>query len=154
MVNTGAATAEGRERPETRPLVTARALTKFFPVSQGWFSRQKSFVHAVDNVSFDLMAGESLGLVGESGCGKTTTGKMLVRLIDPTSGHIIFDDRSGQQEDIATLKGGALKAFRRKAQMVHHLSGPVRVPESKTDCFRRHIRTTQCAAHRWACRAS
>ena len=118
MANTAIATAEERDPPETRPLVSARALTKLFPVSRGWFARQRSFVHAVDNVSFDLMAGESLGLVGESGCGKTTTGKMLVRLIDPTVGHIIFDDQPGQQEDIATLKGGALKAFRRKAQMV------------------------------------
>ncbi len=145
MANTAIATVEERDPPETRPLVSARALTKLFPVPRGWSARQKSFVHAVDNVSFDLMAGESLGLVGESGCGKTTTGKLLVRLIDPTVGHIIFDDQSGQQEDIATLKGGAPQGLQKKGP--DGLSGPVRVPESKTDCLRRHIGTTQCAAH-------
>ena len=98
--------------------MSARNLTKLFPVTRSWFGGQKSFVHAVDSVSFDLMAGESLGLVGESGCGKTTTGKMLVRLVEPTVGHIMFDDQTGQPEDIATLKGASLKAFRRKAQMV------------------------------------
>ncbi len=102
----------------SRPLVRAEALTKLYPVSHSWFGRQESFVHAVDSVSFDLMPGESLGLVGESGCGKTTTGKMLVRLIEPTAGHIQFDDGSGNSEDIATLKGDSLKAFRKKAQMV------------------------------------
>ena len=101
-----------------RPLVSAKALTKLFPVSTSWFGGQKSFVHAVDNVSFDLMPGESLGLVGESGCGKTTTGKLLVRLIDPTVGHIQFDDGTGQPQDIAALKGASLKAFRKSAQMV------------------------------------
>ena len=110
--------ANAGEPGGARPLVSARDLTKLYPVSSAWFGRHKSFVHAVDDVSLDLMAGESLGLVGESGCGKTTTGKMLVRLVEPTVGHIMFDDQSGEPEDIATLKGASLKAFRRKAQMV------------------------------------
>ncbi len=101
------------------PLLRVEGLTKFFPVSSGnWFDRSRSFIHAVDGVEFELGSGESFGLVGESGCGKTTTGKLLVRLADPTSGHIIFDDGEGEPTDIATLKGTALKTFRRQAQMI------------------------------------
>ncbi len=101
-----------------RPLVSAVGLSKLFPVSAGWFSRSHSFVHAVDGVSFDLMPGESFGLVGESGCGKTTTGKLLVRLSEPTGGQVLFDSGTEDLEDIAHLKGRPLKEFRRKVQMV------------------------------------
>ena len=118
MSSSATPTTDERDSRASRPLVSARALTKLYPVSRGWFGRQRSFVHAVDGVSFDLMAGESLGIVGESGCGKTTTGKMLVRLIEPTDGHILFDDETEGAEDIATLRGASLKSFRRKAQMV------------------------------------
>ena len=102
----------------TRALVRAVDLTKHFPLSSGWIQRSRSFVHAVDGVSFDMVAGETLGLVGESGCGKTTTGRMLVRLAEPTSGQVLFDGGSGGLEDIAHLKGKPLKDFRRRAQMV------------------------------------
>ena len=89
-----------------------------YPLSSGWFQRNRSFVHAVDGVSFDLAAGETLGLVGESGCGKSTTGKLLVRLIEPTGGLVQFDNGSGGLEDIGGLKGDALRNFRRRVQMV------------------------------------
>lgn len=102
----------------TRPLVRAVNLSKLFPISSGWFRRKQSFVHAVDDVSFDILEGETLGLVGESGCGKTTTGRMLVRLTEPTSGQVLFNNESGDEEDIAHLKGTPLKDFRRRAQMV------------------------------------
>ena len=101
-----------------RPLLSVEGLSKHFPVSTGLFQRNKSFVHAVDGVSFQLTRGESFGLVGESGCGKTTTGKLLIRLADPTGGRIMFDDGEGEPTDIATLNGKSLKAFRRKAQMI------------------------------------
>ena len=93
-------------------------LSKLYPMSTGWFRRKRSFVHAVDGVSFDLMAGESFGLVGESGCGKTTTGKLLVRLVEPSDGQVLFDGGSGDLQDIGHLKGRPLKEFRRKVQMV------------------------------------
>ena len=101
------------------PILSVQSLTKRFPVSSGgWLRRSHSYVHAVDGVSFDIAPGESFGLVGESGCGKTTTGKLLVRLADPTSGSIVFDDGESAPTDIATLAGADLKAFRRKAQMI------------------------------------
>ena len=106
-------------RIEDRTLLKVEDLTKLFPVSTGnWFERNSSFIHAVDGVGFELGRGESFGLVGESGCGKTTTGKLLVRLTDPTDGHIMFDDGEGEPTDIATLKGKSLKAFRKQAQMI------------------------------------
>jgi len=102
----------------TEPLVRVEDLRKHYPVSTGMFSRKRSFVHAVDGVSFELAQGESYGLVGESGCGKTTTGRLLVKLTDPTSGHIFFNEDGNSSTDISYLKGRELKRFRRKAQMI------------------------------------
>ena len=102
----------------TRPLVKIEGLQKRFPVSTRLFERNRSFVHAVDGVSFELARGESFGLVGESGCGKTTTGRLLVRLAEPTDGRVLFDDGAGAPTDITTLAGSALKVFRRQAQMI------------------------------------
>jgi peptide/nickel transport system ATP-binding protein len=103
---------------QTETLIRARGLTKRFPVERGLFRRARSFVHAVDGIPLDIPRGGSLGLVGESGCGKTTVGKMLIRLLAPTAGSIAFDDGEGAV-DVTELRGGArLKDFRRKAQMI------------------------------------
>ena len=110
--------AQPTQPTRNRPLLSIEGLSKHFPVSTGLFQRDRSFVHAVDGVSFQLSRGESFGLVGESGCGKTTTGKLLIRLADPTGGRIMFDDGEEEPTDIATLNGKSLKAFRRKAQMI------------------------------------
>lgn len=111
---------------KTETLVRVENLRMLYPVSTGVFARARSFIHAVDDVSFDIKRGEIFGLIGESGCGKTTTGKLLVRLITPTSGHIYLrvtqdpstDSQGEQFVDIATLEGRALKEFRRNVQMI------------------------------------
>ena len=99
------------------PLVKVEGLQKLYPLASGLFEKAKDFIHAVDGINFDIAGGESLALVGESGSGKTTTGKLLVRLIDPTSGAIVMRI-NGYEKDIANLKGGELKGFRRHVQMI------------------------------------
>jgi peptide/nickel transport system ATP-binding protein/oligopeptide transport system ATP-binding protein len=96
------------------PLIEARDLTKYFPITQGIvFQRQIGAVKAVDGVTFGVNRGETLGIVGETGCGKSTTARLLMRLLDPTSGEILFEG-----EDVAKRKGAALKALHRQVQMV------------------------------------
>jgi oligopeptide/dipeptide ABC transporter ATP-binding protein len=96
-----------------RTLVDVRDLVKHFPIRGGVLQREVAKVQAVDGVSFTIRRGETLGLVGESGCGKTTVGRLLLRLIDPTSGSIFFDG-----VDIASIKGSALKPYRRRIQII------------------------------------
>jgi peptide/nickel transport system ATP-binding protein len=96
------------------PLVEVSDLVKHFPLTQGIIlQRQIGAVHAVDGVSFDVGAGETLGIVGETGCGKSTTARLLLRLLDPTSGTVRFEG-----EDITAASGGRLKALRREMQMI------------------------------------
>jgi oligopeptide/dipeptide ABC transporter ATP-binding protein len=96
------------------PLIEVKDLTKHFPIRQGIiFQRQIGAVKAVDGVSFDVERGETLGIVGETGCGKSTTARLLCRLMDPTSGTVIFDGK-----DVGAQKGDALKALHREMQMV------------------------------------
>lgn len=100
------------------PLLKVRGLCKYFPVfSTGFFKRQTGLVRAVDNVSFDLMAGETLGIVGESGSGKTTAGRSILRAINPTAGQVLFTS-GGATVDLAKLSEKELKKYRVKMQMI------------------------------------
>ncbi len=95
-------------------LLSVKDLNKHFPIKSGFFfKKSSSYVHAVDGVSFDIYKGETLGLVGESGCGKSTTGRTLLQLHKPTSGSVIFDGM-----DLTTLKGEKLRAVRKDLQMI------------------------------------
>jgi oligopeptide/dipeptide ABC transporter ATP-binding protein len=95
------------------PLLQVRDLTKHFPIRRGLLQRQVGAVQAVDGLSFDVHPGETLALVGESGCGKTTTGRMLTRLIEPTGGTILFEGR-----DITHLSTSRMRPLRRDVQMI------------------------------------
>jgi ABC-type oligopeptide transport system ATPase subunit len=95
-------------------LIEVRDLVKHFPITSGIiFQRKVGAVKAVDGISFDVMKGETLGIVGETGCGKSTTARLIVRLLDVTSGELRFEG-----EDMTRLKGAALKARRREMQMI------------------------------------
>jgi oligopeptide/dipeptide ABC transporter ATP-binding protein len=110
----GAQPVAGTRAPADAPLVEARDLVKHFPITRGiLFQRKVGAVKAVDGVSFEVRRGESLGLVGETGCGKSTTARLVMRLLSPTDGQVIFDG-----EDVTDLKGKRLKATRREMQMI------------------------------------
>jgi oligopeptide/dipeptide ABC transporter ATP-binding protein len=94
-------------------LLRVEHLKKFFPIRKGVFSRVVGWVKAVDNVSFHIERGETLGLVGESGCGKTTVGRSILRLIEPTAGDVHFGG-----EDLRALKGRDLRSVRRRMQII------------------------------------
>jgi len=95
-------------------LVQVRGLKKYFPITRGiLIQRQVGSIKAVDDVSFDIYRGETLGLVGESGCGKTTTGRTLIQLYRPTAGHVQYDG-----VDLTREKGQSLRNRRRKIQMI------------------------------------
>jgi oligopeptide/dipeptide ABC transporter ATP-binding protein len=94
-------------------LIEVRNLTKHFPVGAGFLSASRDVVKAVDDVSFSIRRGETLGLVGESGCGKSTTGRAILRLIEPTSGEIRFEGN-----DMLALSPGELRRLRREMQII------------------------------------
>jgi oligopeptide/dipeptide ABC transporter ATP-binding protein len=97
----------------SQPLLAVTDLKKHFPIKGGILGRTRGHVRAVDGVSFDVMPGETLGLVGESGCGKSTTGRAILRLIEPTAGTVMFDGI-----DMAKLRGGELRKVRRRLQII------------------------------------
>ena len=103
------------ETQERTPLLHVEHLTKEFPVEQGVFASRfnKKKVHAVNDVSFDIYPGETFGLVGESGCGKSTTGRCIMRLTQPTSGRVVFDGK-----DVASMGRRELKEMRRNMQYI------------------------------------
>jgi len=97
----------------TAPLLSVRGLTKLFPIKKGLFGGAAGAVRAVDDVSFDVMPAETLGLVGESGCGKSTTGRMILRLIEPTAGSVEFDG-----VELTKLGTSEMRKFRRRIQVI------------------------------------
>ena len=98
---------------EQNPLLSVRGLKVHFPIRRGIFLRTVGHVKAVDGVSFDVYRGQTLGLVGESGCGKTTAGRAILRLIEPDAGQVLYED-----VDLAKLSGGELRRMRRKLQII------------------------------------
>ena len=96
-------------------LLQVNDLRKYFPIQKGILQRTVGYVKAVDGISFDVQRGETLGLVGESGCGKTTAGRCLLRLIPPTSGSFIFGE---EQVDLAKLTHREMQPFRKRIQMI------------------------------------
>lgn len=98
---------------EQKPLLKVEHLKTWFPLRRGVFNKTYDFVRAVDDISFEVFPGETLGLVGESGCGKTTLGRSILRLIEPSGGKVYFEDK-----DITSLGNNDLRLFRKQAQIV------------------------------------
>jgi oligopeptide/dipeptide ABC transporter ATP-binding protein len=107
------AAAAPEPRTEGDALIEVEHLTKRFPVRQGVFARTKDFVHAVEDVTLTVRQGETLGIVGESGCGKSTTARLMVRLLEPTSGTVRFEGR-----DITHASHRQLRSLRRQMQII------------------------------------
>ena len=105
---------EPQQHTDLKPLLSVRDLKKHFPVRGGVFNRVQEYVRAVDGVDFDLQPGKTFAVVGESGCGKTTLGKVIARLLNPTEGEIVFDGK-----DISKMNNKQLKPIRRDLQVVY-----------------------------------
>jgi len=108
-----AQTGQAKPTPPAGPLVSVKNLRKSFPITKGLFGRKVGEVRAVHDVSFDIAPGETLSLVGESGCGKTTTGRAILRLIEPTAGEVRFDGK-----DVCSMGPSELREIRREMQII------------------------------------
>lgn len=120
--------------PPSDVLIEVANLRKIFPVKKNFFLRSTAAVHAVGGVSFSIRRGETLGLVGESGCGKSTTGRCVIRLIEPTGGTVRLEGR-----DVTALSGKDLRAIRRKMQMVFQDPFSSLNPRQTVDAMLREI---------------
>ncbi len=103
---------------DKEPLLRVKDLRKYFPIRQGFFGRSVTQVRAVDGVTFDVFPGETMAVVGESGCGKTTAGRCLVRAFEPTGGSILYRNRDGDEVALDTLDNKSLKPVRRELRMI------------------------------------
>ena len=101
-----------------QPLLEVKNLRKFFPINKGFLRKTVGYVRAVDDINFFINEGETLGLVGESGCGKTTASRCILRAIDPTAGQMLFRTSSGETVDLAKLNREQLKPLRAQMQMI------------------------------------
>ncbi len=99
-------------------LLEVKGLKKYFPLTRGFWRRAVGYVRAVDNVSFFIREGETLGLVGESGCGKTTLGRCILRLIEPTAGEVWFKNQKGERLEITKMTPKELKNVRKEMRMI------------------------------------
>ncbi|RHW39546.1 ATP-binding cassette domain-containing protein [Lysinibacillus yapensis] len=102
-----------QQAKEEQYLLEVKGLKKYFDVSEGWLKKEKQYLKAVDDIDFYVKQGETLGIVGESGCGKSTTGNLIMQLLDKTEGEILFEG-----VDLSTLKGEALRKKRAEIQMI------------------------------------
>jgi len=117
-VNLASRLEPGVAQPDSANLLEVRDLAKLFPITQGFFKKVVGHVRAVDGVSFAIRKGKTLGLVGESGCGKTTTSRMILRAFDPTAGQILFEDKNLGWIDITKLDQATLRQIRPNMQMI------------------------------------
>ena len=101
-----------------QPLLEVKNLQMHFPIRTGFLKRETGQVRAVDDISFDIQTGETLGLVGESGCGKTTTGRCILRILNPSAGEVWYHPPQGQAVDLVRLQGTELNPFRQEIRMI------------------------------------
>ncbi|HEY0472800.1 MAG TPA: oligopeptide/dipeptide ABC transporter ATP-binding protein, partial [Kribbella sp.] len=143
----GPAMQAGQAGQPRQPLLQVRNLKRYYPIRKGVIARTVGHVRAVDDVSFEVYPGETLGIVGESGCGKSTTGRAIVRLETPTAGSVIFEGT-----DIASLSKGRMRRLRTDLQMVFQdpyssLNPQIRIGDLLAEPLIAHHRLDRSGAH-------